>query len=155
AEDETIARLATGIKRFKLPAEFDFIRILREIASRGKSSSGEQALGTLAQSFEDRRPYPKAVQEWKRVIAEYGAGSGNERRQGVDQIVGNWGRFDPIRMEPAGRGATVDFRFRNGTKVTFEAWEVNVAKLLADVKEYLRQSPAQLDYNRFNIGDIG
>ena len=33
-EDETIARLATGIKRFKLPDEFNFIKIYQQIARR-------------------------------------------------------------------------------------------------------------------------
>ena len=33
-EDETIARLATGIKRFKLPDEFNYIKIYQQIADR-------------------------------------------------------------------------------------------------------------------------
>ena len=43
--------------------------------------------------------------------------------------------------QPAGRGATVDFRFRNGRRVRFEAHEVKVDKLLSDVKEYIASSP--------------
>ena len=55
----------------------------------------------------------------------------------------------------AGAKATVDFRFRNGNKVSFEAFTVNVPKLLDDVKAYLRSNPGQLDGNRVNIGDVG
>jgi uncharacterized protein YfaS (alpha-2-macroglobulin family) len=154
-EDETIARLATGIKRFKLPDEFNFIHICQEIAGRGKSVYGERALELLCQTFEDRRQYVRAAEFWKRLIAEYGPGNNNHRQDRLDQIVGNWGRFDPVRTQPAGKGATVDFRFRNGTRVSFEAAEINVSKLLADVKAYLKKSPGQLDHHKLNIGDLG
>ena len=43
AEDETIARLATGIKRFTLPDEFNFIRMYRELAEREDSGYAAQA----------------------------------------------------------------------------------------------------------------
>lgn len=48
SDDETIARLANGIRRFKLPAEFDFIRIYRQIADEPQTGHGEDALGELA-----------------------------------------------------------------------------------------------------------
>ena len=57
--------------------------------------------------------------------------------------------------QPAGRGATVDFRFRNGRRVHFEAHEVRFDKLLSDVKEYLTSSPPQLDWQQIDINDIG
>jgi alpha-2-macroglobulin len=154
-EDETIARLATGIRRFKLPDEFNHIRICQQIADRGKSSYGEQALDTLSSLFEDRRQYPKAADYWKRTIREYGAGSGNHRQQRLDQIVGNWGRFENVQTQASGQGATVEFRCRNGAKVSFEAHEINVPRLLDDVKAYLKSSPNQLDWQKLNIGDIG
>ena len=36
-EDETIARLATGVKRFKLPDEFNFIKIYQRVADDPKT----------------------------------------------------------------------------------------------------------------------
>ncbi len=80
-EDETIARLATGIKRFKLPNEFNFIKIYQQIADDPKTGSGDRALEQLAQVFENRRQYPKAAGYWRRVIKEYGPGQNNYRRQ--------------------------------------------------------------------------
>ena len=62
-EDETIARLATGIKRFPLPDEFNFIRIYQQIADDrgdrgGKSRQfAEDSLNRLAEIFENRRQY--------------------------------------------------------------------------------------------------
>src|SRR6185503_13672951 len=57
-ENETIARLATGIKRFKLPDEFNFIKIYQQVAADAKDNWGESALTQLAQVFENRRQYP-------------------------------------------------------------------------------------------------
>ncbi len=42
-----------------------------------------------------------------------------------------------MRTQPAGRGAAVDFRFRNGRRVHFEARELLHEKLLKDVKDYI------------------
>ena len=39
--------------------------------------------------------------------------------------------------------------------MSFEAWEINVDKLLADVKAYLKGSPNQLDWNKLNVGELG
>ncbi|MBS0265766.1 MAG: alpha-2-macroglobulin, partial [Planctomycetes bacterium] len=155
ADNETIAKLATGIKRFTLPDEFNFIKLYRDIAGRGKSQAGAAALQNLARTFEDRRQYVAAADNWKRVIAEYGPGDSGIRQQRLDQIVKPWGRFEGIATQPAGKGATVPFRFRNAEKVTFEAWEVNVPKLLSDAKAYLKSNPGQLDWNRLNISDFG
>src|SRR5262249_49078052 len=153
SEDETIARLATGINRFKLPDEFNPIKLYQAIAARGRSPQGEAADDALSQIFEDRRQYVKAAEAWTRAIREYGSGQNNIRKSRLEQIVGNWGRFENSQTQPAGRGATVEFRFRNATRAAFEAKEINVEKLLADVKAYLRSSPNQLDWNRMNIAD--
>ncbi|HEY3964749.1 MAG TPA: MG2 domain-containing protein [Planctomycetaceae bacterium] len=155
SDEETIARLATGVKRFRMPDEFNFIKLYREIAGRGKSNPAERSLDTLAQIFENRRQYVTAAAGWKRAITEYGQGGENYRPKRLAQIVGNWGRFDGSATQPAGKGATVEFRFRNATSVSFEAREINVNKLLADVKAYLKGSPNQVDWNKLNIADLG
>lgn len=154
-EDETIANLATGVKRFKLPDEFNPYRIWQTIIASGKSGEGQQARDLVAHFYENRRQYPKAVEAWKAAIADYGVGPNAHRQLSLDQIVKNWGRFEPSPTQPSGKGATVDFRFRNGNSVTFTAHELNVSKLLDDVKKYLKSSPAQLNWQEMNLQDIG
>jgi uncharacterized protein YfaS (alpha-2-macroglobulin family) len=154
-DDETIARLATGIKRFKLPDEFNWIKIYQKVAARGKSQWGQEARDGLAQIFENRRQYEKAVAAWKKAIEEYGPGGNDFRQQQLDQIVGSWGRFEPGQVQPAGKNAVVDFRFRNGTRVTFEAHAINVPKLLEDVEAYLQGHTGQIDSDKINIANIG
>jgi len=126
-EEETIARLATGLKRFSVPDEFNWLKIYLRVADRARTVWGEQALGNLAQDFEDRRQYPKAAEFWKRAIKEYGPGNNNVRQNRLDQIVGTWGRFENVQTQPAGKETVLDFRYRNGAKVTFEAHAVKRA----------------------------
>src|SRR6185312_15487812 len=92
---------------------------------------------------------------WQNAL-EHSSGDTREQVQRqLDQIVGDWGEFESIMSQPAGRGATVDFRFRNAKHVDFVANEINVRLLLADVKAYLQSKPKQLDWERMNIADIG
>ncbi len=155
-DKETIARLATGLKRLDVPDEFNWIKIYERIAGRAKTSWGETALGNLGQEYEDRRQYPRAAKLWKRAIDEYGAGKDAWRQKRLDQIIGNWGRFENAQMHPVGKDSFVDFRFRNGNKVNFEAHTVDVARLLADVKAYLEANPGnKLDGNKINLQNIG
>jgi uncharacterized protein YfaS (alpha-2-macroglobulin family) len=154
-DDETIAKLATGIKRLALPDEFNWIKIYQRVAARGKTSHGSHARDALAGIYENRRQYVKAIEAWKRAIAEYGPGQDNYRQKRLDQIVGSWGRFEPNQVQPAGKEATVDFRFRNGNRVTFEAFAINVPRLLDDVKAYLQGHQGQVDWNKTNIQNIG
>ena len=76
-------------------------------------------------------------------------------QQRLDQIVGNWGRFEPAQTQPAGKGASLEYRFRNGKQVEFTAHEIKVEKLLDDVKTFLKSNPQQIDWQKINIGNIG
>ncbi|MBN2302501.1 MAG: alpha-2-macroglobulin, partial [Lentisphaerae bacterium] len=153
-DDETIARLATGIKRFRLPDEHNYISIYREIADANASYFGEQALNQLASIFENRRQYSAAADYWQRNIDRH-KDIGNRKQNKLNQILDNWGRFEPVMSHPKGRSASVEYRFRNGTLATFTAHRILVEKLLADVKTYLKSNPKTLDWRRVNIGNIG
>src|SRR5262249_14851911 len=156
-DDETIARLANGIKRFQLPDEFNFLKVYERIAARGKSTGGEHARDALANLYQDRRQYPRAADAWKQAIAEYGVGPDSRRQHALEQIVKNWGRFENLTGQPASARASVEYRFRNGSKVSFEAHAVKVEKLLADVKAFLESQPANRNdlWEKAQINNIG
>ncbi len=151
--DETIARLATGVKRFQLPDEFNHLRVYREIADGPKSEPSRQALESLAGIFENRRQYPRAADVWRELIARYG--ERKEYAARLAQIVDSWGRFESSLTQPAGKGATIDFRFRNGEQVEFTAREIRVDLLLNDLKSYLRSRRGQIDWQKVQINNIG
>jgi uncharacterized protein YfaS (alpha-2-macroglobulin family) len=135
ADDESVARLATGIARFKLPADANYIRIFKEL----------KQWHIVAQIYENRRQYPAAAEYWKK----------GGYRDNVKQIRGHWGQFNQTETYPAGREPELEFRYRNARKVTFEAHAIDVRSLLTDVKSYLKASPRDLDWNRLNISNIG
>src|SRR5208283_1244666 len=110
--------------------------IYKHIVEQNAPNWTAQALDKLADLFENRRQYERSADYWRQSIA-LGDPGGNKQKR-LDQIEGNWGQFEPIGTQPAGPvGATVEFRFRNGKKVSFEAQEINVQKLLDDLKAYL------------------
>ena len=45
--------------------------------------------------------------------------------------------------------------FRNGKHIAFEAHEIDVAKLLNDVKAYIKSKPGQLNWEQLNIDNVG
>jgi uncharacterized protein YfaS (alpha-2-macroglobulin family) len=152
-ENETIARLASGVKRFTLPDEFNPIVIFQRLAA-GDSPYAEQAHYQLAQIFEDRQQYPKAADWWRRNIEKFGDPRADKKTR-LGQIVGNWGTFENVSTQAAGTGATVEFRFRNARRVTLTAQAIRIEQLLADVKAYLKSNPRQLDWNQLQIDNIG
>jgi hypothetical protein len=57
--------------------------------------------------------------------------------------------------QPAGRGATLEYTFRNGNRVHFAAHRIHVERLLEDVKAFIRSNPKRLDWRRINVADLG
>ena len=143
------------MKRFTLPDEFNFIKIYQKIADEPATGYGDHALSSLAAVYTDRRQFPQAAEVWKRCIAAYGEGPGGSYKQQLQQIIGNWGRFENCETFPAGKGAELLFRFRNGNRVELEAFEIKVGELLADLKKYLKSAPKELDWNQVNIDNLG
>jgi hypothetical protein len=154
-EDETIARLASGIKRYKLPFEFNFIRLFQTLGDTGKGQYQELALNMLGQIFEDRQQYDRSAEYWKKSIAQFGPGVNNYKQLRVDQILGNWANFDPLQTQPAGKEAAAWLLFRNGKHVSYGAFEIDVPKLLADVQAYVKGKPGQLNWEQTNIDNLG
>ena len=150
-DNESLARLANGVRRFDLPGEFNYIRLFKEIAHKRNQAYADNALRTLAGIYENRRLYDLAVEFWNR----YKKYNSTESRRHIDQITQSWGIFEPIGSQPSGRMPTVEYRFRNGSMINFQAYRIRVDRLLDDVKSYIRSNPWRLDRNRVRIDDIG
>ena len=114
-DKETIARLASGIKRFTLPAEFNFVAIYQKLRRTENQYYARTAVEALASIYENRRLYPQAAKMWRESINRFGEST--HRRQRLSNIIGDWGMFDPIRTQPAGRPGSLEFRFRNAGSV--------------------------------------
>ncbi len=154
-QDETIARLATGIKRITLPDEHNHIFILKQIAALPDKGQAERATNDLASVFENRRQYPLAAKYWQQSIRKFGPGHNKSKVKRLNQILDNWGRFDGTQSHAAGKKPVLGFVFRNGERVDLSAYAIDVPTLLDDVKDYLKGNPAKIDSQRMNIGNIG
>src|SRR6185295_11927878 len=84
---------------------------------------------------------------------QFGGDQGEQ--DALNQIVKNWGLFDHATVFPAGTGPQLEYVFRNGKQVEFEAWEIKIPQLLDDIKAYIKGDPNQLDWNKVNIQSIG
>ncbi|MDR0521618.1 MAG: hypothetical protein LBH00_07170, partial [Planctomycetaceae bacterium] len=163
ADDETVAKLAGGIKRFKLPDEFNFIKLYQKMAESGfhdswQSDSKEYnfkgyALQRLAEIAKDRRQYPKAAAYYKKLIEAAQTPEGVIENQ-LQQITGNWGRFEQNGSSVNGLKVNLRYIFRNGKKVNFTIQEIDVEKLIADAKEYIKSKPEQFDWRYAAIDQI-
>lgn len=155
-DDETIARLASGIKRFKLADEFNPLKIYQELALQEERGIAESSLERVARILADRRQYTRAAETWKECIKKFGVGNNFYRQLELDQIVKSWGRFEPVAVQPARSGGKVDLVFRNGNKIDFQAYAVKIDLLLGDVQKYLASNPGnRLDWNKIQVENIG
>jgi len=151
ADHETIARLAVGVRRFDLPPEYNFILMFRAMLEDVGGGYAGNAARTLAQIYENRRQYERAVKYWEVYLAHHPS----EARQHIDQITQNWGIFEPGGVQPSGTAPTVEYRFRNGRSVTIRAYRIRVSRLLEDVKAYIRSEPRRLEWEKINLNNIG
>jgi len=150
-DSETLARLATGVKRFSLPDEFNYIKLFRQILHSPDTGWADDAALNLAQVYQNRRLYDRALEFWQH-FTRYNRS--HARRQ-MDQILGNWGVFEPVGQQVSGRIPTVEYRFRNSSRVNFKAYRIRVATLLKDVTAYIRSRPHRLDRRKMEINNIG
>jgi uncharacterized protein YfaS (alpha-2-macroglobulin family) len=151
SDQETIAKLAVGVRRFDLPAEHNFIRMLKAMLEDTRGGYAGNAARTLAQIYENRRQYDRAVGYWK-IYQNHNRSAAQQR---IDQITKNWGVFEPAGVQPAGTTPSVEYRFRNGSQVEFVAYRIRVNRLLEDVKAYIRSQPRKLDWQKINLNNIG
>ncbi|MCF6176383.1 MAG: MG2 domain-containing protein [Victivallaceae bacterium] len=179
SDNETIARLASGCQRFKLPPQSDYIAIFKKfgagtssvskqslqlntqlrrtisIANTGSNSVAEQSLNQLAGIFSNRRQYVKAAGFWRESIKRFGDGRNRWKQRKLEQIVGNWGTFQSVNKFAAGRQPEVMLRYRNADQVSFELYQLKREVYLADVKRYLESNPVKLDWERMRLNRIG
>ncbi|MEJ2220730.1 MAG: MG2 domain-containing protein [Desulfobacterales bacterium] len=150
-DQETIAKLAVGVRRFDMAPGYNFIQMFKALLENTGGGYAGTAAQKLAQIYENRRQYDRAVKYWE-IYKGYNR---NAARQRIDQITKNWGVFEPAGVQPAGTAPGVEYRFRNGRRVEFVAHRIRVGRLLADVKAYIRSQPRRLDWQEISLNNIG
>ncbi|MES2594294.1 MAG: MG2 domain-containing protein [Verrucomicrobiota bacterium] len=157
-DDETVAKLATGPKRFILPPEWSFLTLWKSIAEDAQAPvySRKEAWERVAQELLNRRQHPRAVEALQKALELETDADGKKNLQAqIEQITGNWGHFEPQQSFPAGQEAKLQLVFRNAKKISLSARKVDVAKLLTDAEAYLRSEPREFDWQKANLNTIG
>ena len=154
-DSETIAKLTTGVKRFALPDEFNHVAIFNAVIVRDGSEK-RQALESLIGERMNRYQYAQAAELLREVLKLAAEGDDKKNVQArIDQIINNWLQIETVAVQPAGKGATFDIRYRNGKRATFEARPVRIEELLTDVRKYIESKPKQLDGAMLQVDNIG
>lgn len=152
ADDEVLAKTSDGVRRFKLPADWHFIALYRSLVD--EAPVGEDAGFALAQVYLGRRQYVKARESLEQLIAKYGPGAEDFRRKLLEQITGNWGKFDVARTVAKGSRVQLPLIFRNATNVTFTAAPVDMDAVLGDMMDYLKSNPLEIEWQAANPSAI-
>ena len=153
-DSETIAKLATGVKRFKLPDSDNCLAIWRRALAEARvlktpfprPDAQSQALTQIAREYENRRQYDKAADAWREIVdlweaSRLGVGTSDEARKALEQIVNPWGRFDLAASKINGAETVVSYVARNADAVEFVVREIDAEKLLAEFRNVANSNP--------------
>ena len=134
-DDETVTRLANGVKRFKLPVEYNYLRMWREL--------GDYA--SMAQEYELRYQFVKACEMWIKAGEDY--------RHFVERIsspnVALSGNVPVVSYKKRGR---FEVNFRNADELEFSLVKIDVARYLEEVKYDIKNNRKRNDY--YNLWDV-
>ncbi|MEM7479499.1 MAG: hypothetical protein AAF483_31320, partial [Planctomycetota bacterium] len=126
AEDETIAKLADGIKRFKPAPEFNAVKIYKDLIEEVDIGSYRRsAVNKLANIYMNRRQYPKAAETIELDLSSFG-----DAQKLLDSIRGPQLQFDPSKPLQAGEKGEISMLFRNAKQVDFTIRRIDMEKLL-------------------------
>ena len=154
-ETETIARLASGVKRFTLRKDYQFIPGLRALMRMNKENPAQQAGDQLVQIFLNRNQFVEASTALKEVIGLHGVGGGNHRTALLKQITGNWSRFESTPTYPAFQSLNIPYTFRNAKETSLKLSTVKDELVLQDIITYLKTNPGEIDYQKVNFSNMG
>lgn len=155
ADNETIAMLASGIRRFDLPKDHNPIVIYKSLLEDKAADRGELER-RLAELYRNRRQFERAA-EYFAACREHSSAYDWRAKlcQGsYEQIVLPWVELLPVSDGAAGQAQTFEIRHRNAKKLTFTAYQLDGRRLLADVKEYLKGNPRKLDWETLDISSL-
>ena len=149
SENETIARLANGIRRIALPDEHNYIKIMRRLIPSAYDTIANR---NLAQIFENRQQYEKAAQFWRNMLDKDSGDT--EAKAALENIVGNQGDFETVQNQPAGVKARIPYVFRNGKSLKLTAYKLNEKAFLNHIKDKLKSGDLD-NYRSLSPEEIG
>ena len=138
-DDETIARLSDGVRRFTLPDEFNFLKLALKAMNHD----------TVLQEYKNRMQYTKAL-EYARKFPDVVV-----CKDTIASITRAEGEFMQLESQPVGIKPTLKYHYRNAAQVQLSARRINTGLLISDIKKYLKSNPLDFNHNNINLSSIG
>ncbi len=156
SDDETVARLASGIQRFKLPDDYNFNRLYAVLLEQWQTQFGGQKrqqewlLECLAGIQENRRHPEKALLWWQ----QYARLQSQTAQRQIAKITGNWATFLPTKAQVFGDELRVNLRFRNATSAKFQLFQLDMPGIVKEAEARIQAGNRQdLNYHFANLGN--
>lgn len=137
-DDETIAGLANGIKKIKMPAEYNYIKIFQKIAE-SNSPFAASSMSMLAQIYQSRMQYDRAAEYYRKLLTRFGEDKNKSYTRSLEQITGNLGSFKETGVFASGEKPVLYLQYRNAPAVDITVRRINVELFVKDIKEALRR----------------
>ena len=149
SDDETIAQLANGQKRFQLPEDYSFIKKYKALAEQPDVYIRKDIFSRLATIYENRF-HPEKALEWWRRHREFDPEMADQR---IEQIAGNLGCFQSVKAQVFGKPLRVDFQFRNAPRVNLKLYRLDMPGILQECKKrILKGDRHDLNYRFEHLG---
>ena len=131
AEDEVLGLVATHLQVYRVPEDESFPRLMRAVQKRyPKSKAADRAGFLLGQFFQSRAQYDQAKAAYQAHVERFEDGLHvSASRAALAQLDAPELAIVEMGVQPAGRPASVNVKFRNLDKVRFEVREVDLAAL--------------------------
>ncbi|NWK55681.1 alpha-2-macroglobulin [Verrucomicrobiaceae bacterium N1E253] len=151
-DDETIAKLASGVKRFKLPDDQNFIKIYQDLSTRDPYTADH-----LVGIYLNRRQHDRAAQLLIDTLERFPKNNSNKtRKKRLQHITGDWGRFDTSSGSfAAGKEAKLDYVFRNAKSVTLTVRPIDTRNMVDNLWKYIEGNPSKLKWDLMNWSNLG
>lgn len=128
-DDETITRLANGVKRFKLPIEYNYMRMWREL----------KEYDSIAREYERRYQFVKACEMWKKA----GKGYSHYVERISSPNVSLSGNVPVVSYKKRGG---FEVNFRNADQLEFSLVKIDVARYLEEIKDDIKNNRKRESY---------
>jgi alpha-2-macroglobulin len=154
-DDETIAKLATGVQKIKLPDDCNYIGMYKELIG---TKYAQQGLGMLAMIYKNRRQYVKAANVLREIIRIVQPNVKKLYIKELNQIAGNWVELLNCKTFPAGVKPEVNLKFRNADEISCKLTKVKIENFIEDIKKNLkdpvkRKEMFKLGYQPQQVGN--
>lgn len=135
ADNETLARLASGVERFELPDDYHFIAIYKKLSENPEASVAQAAMARLHSIYLNRRQYTTAATWLERSIEKFEDPRGRKARQ-LSAIRDPRVALDSLAPLLANQKNSVGAKFRNAGQIQYQMQQVDVEGVLREAKQF-------------------